>query len=818
MSEQETKSTEESNIGGNLDAAGSASGAGSVGASANTKKTEEKKKPKKLGQKSANGTPQKEVADGDADAGAEEAPSTPQPKMEQQSRSKSRQASRARGRQQSQPPSDTDSAYRSDVSQKRKRNRNRGKSQQQAQTQEEDGGGGLLGGGGGPLDSVDEVGETVNGVTEGAGDLVNDTAGKALNKPTEALGGLLGNKKKGGQEGEDGEEDAGENEQLRLRLDINLDIEVQLKAKIHGDLTIGLLGGRRTLSTWFRRQYASSTLAPILGSWPEETRSSDTIYALSTAPGRAAIAVVRISGPACLDIYRNLCPNRPQPKPRTATLRKLYHPSVDSPADQQSRVLDNGALVLYFPAPNTVTGEDVLELHVHGGRAIVRSILDAIAACERKLKKNAQYIIRHAEPGEFTKRAFYNGRLDLTQAEALGETLAAETEQQRRLAVSGSDGGLAKRYEDWRLMLLHARGEMEALIDFSEDQHFDESPVEFMASVSTQALGLKRQIEIHLQNASKGELLRNGISIALLGAPNAGKSSLLNGIVGREAAIVSAEEGTTRDIVDVSIDLQGWLCRLGDMAGLRAGEGEASVGAVEQEGIRRARERALQSDVVVALLAIEKTPDDASLDVPINEQVREAVYECHAAGKTILIVLNKVDLIAPSEREEVMKRLSRQTEEAFPMVPADQICTVSCRNADTTSSIGQPSTDPGRIQAFLGRLTDVFAEITTASTFNGDEDCEAMSPAEAQSYWAASLSVTHRQSMYLEQCLGHLEDFLDQAQSRSVDRHETQIEHGDVDIITAAEHLRFAAGCLARITGKGEGGDVEDVLGVVFEK
>ena len=243
--EQETKTTEESNIGGNLDAAGSAAGSASLGADASSKKSEEKRKPKKLGQKSNNNTPAK--GDNEAETNGEaDAPATPS-KMDQsqQSRSKSRQASRSRGRGASQPPSDTDSAYRSDVSQKgsrRNRNRNRGKAQAQSQASSEQQGGG--GGGGGPLDAVDEVGETVNGVADGAGDLVNDTAGKALSKPTEALGGLLGNKKKGGQQqggGEEEEKDEGENEQLRLRLDLNLDIEVQLKAKIHGDLTLGLL-------------------------------------------------------------------------------------------------------------------------------------------------------------------------------------------------------------------------------------------------------------------------------------------------------------------------------------------------------------------------------------------------------------------------------------------------------------------------------------------------------------------------------------------------------------------------------------------------
>lgn len=237
MSEQESKTTEESQIGGNLDAAGSASGAASLGANASAKKSEEKRKPKKLGQKS-----QTNGADADVDAGVEEPETpTPQAKMEQQSRSKSRQASRGRGS--SQPPSDVDSAYRSDVSQKgarRNRNRNRGKAQaqSQAQTQQQGKGGGLLGGGGGgPLDAVDEVGDTVNGVVDGAGDLVNNTVGKTLSKPTEALGGLLHSK--GGEK--EGGDDEGTNEQLRLRLDLNLDIEVQLKAKIHGDLTLGLL-------------------------------------------------------------------------------------------------------------------------------------------------------------------------------------------------------------------------------------------------------------------------------------------------------------------------------------------------------------------------------------------------------------------------------------------------------------------------------------------------------------------------------------------------------------------------------------------------
>ncbi|KIW34536.1 tRNA modification GTPase TrmE [Cladophialophora immunda] len=600
------------------------------------------------------------------------------------------------------------------------------------------------------------------------------------------------------------------------------------------------------------RLQSSSAAVPDLEEWPARASQhtvSDTIYALSTAPGRAAIAVIRISGPACLPIYQRLCPDRGPPKPRAATLRRLYDPN--NPQSSDPRVLDTGALVLYFPAPNTVTGEDVLELHVHGGPAIVRSVLDAVSRCGHSMHERGG-AVRQAEPGEFTKWAFYNGRLDLTQAEALGDTLAAETEQQRRLAVSGADGGLAKRYEEWRTMLLYARGELEALIDFSEDQHFDESPMEFVASISQQVRALRRQIELHIQNASKGELLRNGISIALLGAPNAGKSSLLNQIVGREAAIVSAEEGTTRDIVDVSIDLDGWLCRLGDMAGLRAigavGEEQQPVGLVEQEGIRRARERALQSDVVLVLLSVEMDRD-GNPHVPVNGQVLEAVQECDAAGKTILVVLNKIDLLDMDDgpKQRGMRALQTQIRQTFPTVPERRICMVSCKGA-AHSLVGS---DPGGIQAFLRQLTSSFTELTTASTSENIADTQ-LTAAELQSYWTTSLSVTHRQTTYLSQCLHHLEDFLAQSQSQTqshlhtetteisdscnsatdyhADRHDDpvapNIAHvnrdgdadGAVDIVAAAEHLRFAADCLAKITGKGGSGDVEDILGVVFEK
>ncbi|KAJ5238327.1 hypothetical protein N7468_002946 [Penicillium chermesinum] len=514
--------------------------------------------------------------------------------------------------------------------------------------------------------------------------------------------------------------------------------------------------------------------------------ADSTIYALSTAPGRAAIAVVRVSGPACASVYSALCPKLPLPKPRVAALRTLYDPAQPP---SPSTVLDAGALVLYFPSPKTVTGEDIIEFHIH-------------------------------EPGEFTRRAFMNDRLGLPQIEALGDTLHADTEQQRRLAVRGSSDALMKRYELWRHQLLYARGELEALIDFSEDQHFDESTEELVSSVAAQVRALKVQIGFHIQNASKGELLRNGIRVALLGGPNAGKSSLLNRIVGKEAAIVSAEEGTTRDIVDVGIDLGGWYCKLGDMAGIRSeatsvqSKSPAAIGLVEKEGIRRARTRALESDVVIIVVSLEETAQGVAPFV--EPEVLDAVADCEKANKCLLVAINKCDKV-PSYRQDgtLPQALVDTIRDLFPAVTTDKLFAISCNEAQQEIQLTH-QTDPGSLQSFLKGLITTFEEIASPLGIEGDGDTEY-----STSYWEDSLGVTHRQSSNLEACLDHLNDFL--FQTSSSDRLESSPERVDsvgseVDIVTAAEHLRFAADMMAKITGKGESGDVEDVLGVVFEK
>ncbi len=538
-----------------------------------------------------------------------------------------------------------------------------------------------------------------------------------------------------------------------------------------------------------------------------------TIYALSTAPGRAAIAIIRISGEACLSIYQALCPGKALPKPRYATLRTLYESGAMASAEN---VLDSNALVLYFPAPRTVTGEDVLELHVHGGPAVVKAVLAAISRCSKASRGTQR--IRYAEPGEFTRRAFMSDRLDLTQVEALGDVLSATTEQQRRLSVRGTTNALARRYEEWRQQLLYARGELEALIDFSEDQHFDESPTELCASVATQVEVLRRLIQAHSRNAVRGEMLRNGIAIALLGAPNAGKSSLLNCVVGREAAIVSHEAGTTRDVVEVGIDLGGYFCRLGDTAGLRTAKHAASqssqmqdvVGQIEKEGMRRAKERAADSDVVVVVLSFEYI--DGKYQLYLDTEVMSTAATLVQEKDKVVVVINKQDTSPdPSAREAAVYT----TIEALPGISKDRIHLISCKDADTSNANTNPSNeDAGHVQSFLHGLIRHFGAMTAAVTpdlAGGANDADP-------SIWQDSLGASERHRLLLDQCIGNLDTFLAEVQPNSSSIEVPGADAQEPDIVVAAENLRAAAVCLAKITGRGEAGDVEEVLGVVFEK
>lgn len=309
----------------------------------------------------------------------------------------------------------------------------------------------------------------------------------------------------------------------------------------------------------------------------------DTIFAPATAPGRAGVAVLRLSGSRSAAACAALT-GRPPPPPRRASLRDFRDPGGGD-------LLDRG-LVLWFAAPASFTGEDVLECHVHGGRAVLTGLLGALERLPG---------LRPAEPGEFTRRAFANGKLDLTAAEGLLDLVDAETRAQARQALRQHGGELDRLYEGWRARLLRALALLEAEIDFAAEE---EVPEGLLAEVAPLAADILAAIRAHLADDRRGERLREGLSVAVIGPPNAGKSSLVNRIARRDVAIVTATPGTTRDVLEVPLDLGGYPVTLLDTAGLREVAEE-----IEAEGVRRALARAAQADLKLALFDGARWPE-----------------------------------------------------------------------------------------------------------------------------------------------------------------------------------------------------------------
>ncbi|MCB1527325.1 MAG: tRNA uridine-5-carboxymethylaminomethyl(34) synthesis GTPase MnmE [Hyphomicrobiaceae bacterium] len=329
-----------------------------------------------------------------------------------------------------------------------------------------------------------------------------------------------------------------------------------------------------------------------------------TIFALSTAPGRAGVAVIRASGPHAGMAVNVMAPKRP--RARAAEFRKIIHPTTGETLDQ--------GLVIWFPAPGSFTGEDVVEFHLHGSVAVVRAVLAGLALIPG---------FRQAEPGEFARRAFDNGKIDLTQAEGLADLIDAETEAQRKQALRQSRGKLADLYESWRSSLIDAAALVEASLDFTDEA---DVAADAFAQGRTIIEDLARRLDRHLADGNRGEILRSGFQVVLAGPPNVGKSSLLNALARRDAAIVSAEAGTTRDVIEVRLDLGGLPVIVSDTAGIR--ETDA---AVEQEGIRRSVVRASEADLVIWL---------TDIDAPEPLLPKELLQ---LAERTLLVV-NKVDL------------------------------------------------------------------------------------------------------------------------------------------------------------------------------
>lgn len=370
----------------------------------------------------------------------------------------------------------------------------------------------------------------------------------------------------------------------------------------------------------------------------------DAIFALASGAGRAAVAVMRLSGArGCKGILDRLTGGR-VPPPRMAGLRRLRHPATGETLDR--------ALVLWFPGPRSYTGEDAAELHLHGGPAVIAGVAEALVALGA----------RPAEAGEFTRRAFLNGKLDLTAAEGIADLIAAETAGQRRQALRQAEGALAALYEDWTSRLTRLLAHQEAAIEFADE----DLPTDLGDQARNGAAALRTEIDRHLDDGGRGERLREGLEVVIVGAPNAGKSSLLNALVGRDAAIVSTRMGTTRDVIEARLDLGGVPVTLADTAGLREAGDE-----IEAEGVRRARRRAEGADLVLALFAADRPPDGATLAF-LERSEPEA-----------LAVVSKVDL-APAPRQvggRIPLGVSTRTGEGLPELRARLAETASARAA-----------------------------------------------------------------------------------------------------------------------------------------
>jgi tRNA modification GTPase len=394
----------------------------------------------------------------------------------------------------------------------------------------------------------------------------------------------------------------------------------------------------------------------------------DTIFAPATPAGRGGVAVLRISGPGAGPALQALT-GRPPPAPRLATLAELRDPADGAPLDR--------GIVLWFPGPASYTGEDVVELHLHGGRAVIRGVVEALSRITG---------LRPAEPGEFTKRAFLAGKLDLTEAEAVADLVDAETRAQRLQALRQLGGALGQLYEGWRAALMRALAMTEAALDFPDEG----LPPDLAAEAERIVAEVSAAIAAHLDDASRGERLREGVHIAILGPVNAGKSSLLNALARRDAAIVSDRPGTTRDVVEVALDLRGFPVVLADTAGLRDTADE-----IEAEGIRRSHRRAAEAELRLVIR-------DAGEPIPADPAL--------GPGPDTIRVLNKIDQVPDASRADDEIAVSIHTGAGL-----DRLLGVLAEAVERRlTGDGSPALTRARHRAALEDARDALARIPSA--------------------------------------------------------------------------------------------------------
>uniref|UniRef100_UPI00398ED885 tRNA modification GTPase GTPBP3, mitochondrial n=1 Tax=Pristiophorus japonicus TaxID=55135 RepID=UPI00398ED885 len=466
------------------------------------------------------------------------------------------------------------------------------------------------------------------------------------------------------------------------------------------------------------------------------SRERSTIFALSSGHGRCGVAVIRVSGPASSTTLSCLTGGRPLPTARAATLRPLLEPGSGERLDS--------ALVLWLPGPHTFTGEDCCELHVHGGLAVVSGVLGALGCLAG---------LQPAQAGEFTKRAFQNGRLDLTEAEALGDLIHAETEAQRRQALRQMAGDLGRLYRGWSGRLTRCLAHAEADIDFGEDDNIEEG---LLGRVDTEVRDLQAELGRHLCDSRRGERLRGGVRVAIVGPTNAGKSSLLNAMCQRPAAIVSPVAGTTRDVVEAALNVGGYPVLLSDTAGLRE-----TADTVEREGVRRARERLEQADIVVVVVDAAELPPDVVpfLQRYLSEVSSSPESQQRRADADWLVVCNKTDLVPPRDWDRLCLAAEQR---GLP-----RVCPLSCKT---------------------GSGFDGFLQLLGERVEKMCGDPLAGSPSLTQA----------RHRLHLQSCAHALAQYH---------------RHRQLDLVLAAEQLRLALRQLGKITGKI---GAEEILDVIF--
>ncbi|CEL94029.1 unnamed protein product [Vitrella brassicaformis CCMP3155] len=552
--------------------------------------------------------------------------------------------------------------------------------------------------------------------------------------------------------------------------------------------------------------------------------ADDTIYALSSGSGKAGVAVIRISGPLsplilqllttdpstrpCSSSSSNAIPYhglRPLPPPRQAVLRRIYDPLV-------GELLDQG-LVMWFPSPHSFTGDDTVELHLHGSRAVIEGVFEAFRRLQNALVEGWGEVrvrfdgLRPAERGEYTRRAFENGRLDLMEVEGLADLIAADTSSQRQQAIRQMRGGLSAVYERWRHELTSALAWLEAAIDFGDDDvQNDVEEQRTMQRVRERVDALVESMERALKDNRRGEIVRSGVRVGLFGPPNAGKSSLLNALARRPAAIVSSTPGTTRDLIEVPIDLSGVPVIVTDTAGIREGgpvndhgdgDERAAVDPVEVEGMRRSWKALKGCQIGVLVLDLSVRASGAPGDDHHGGSVKwliEPLRDMQMDGEGpsfLLVVLNKADLQQPTGG--LLARVTTAIRETMGGKWADERCetiAASCPVIDIGANLGD--VHMGQLDGIDG-VERALGEVVQKAVY-GD-------PGRAGGGGLGDVDVIitrERHRVHLQSCVEALRRFKDDP---------------SMPLDLACEELRVAVRSLGRVVGAV---DVEEILDVIF--